>query len=201
MTVAEWAQISTTAILGVIGLWVAHNYRRQARIALANRQLEAFMQLWRLTDIALPDRPTPLSPQERRQLSEVMIRWYFTDGYGIFLPPSTRDLFAAVEFNLRCDPAVVKPPSLARQLASLSSEEAERRRGCVSVRQLALLRAALKEDVAIHFGNVYMRRLRTDDRALLRACGISPLRRPWRRSPFDFGRVVDRDPCVCGVCS
>lgn len=200
VSIAEFAQIATTLFLGLVGLWVAYNYRRQVRLALASRQLDAFLQVWRITEVAMPDRPTPLNPDERRQISESMARWYFADGLGIFLPVPTRDLFAAVGSNLDCGIAQMKPPSLARQLAALAPEDAERRRGCVSIRQLALLRTALKEDMAIHFGNVYMRTLRADDRMFLRSCGISPWRRPWRRPLFVLGRTVDRDPCVCGMC-
>jgi hypothetical protein len=198
---AAWAQIFATAFLGVAGLWLAHNYRRQIRVALVERQLDAFLQLWKLTAVAMPDRSTPLDRDERKALGDAMAHWYFSEGYGLFLPLQTRNLFAAVGFNLNCNLESMKPTTVARQLTALSASEAERRRGCMSIRQVALLRAKIKSDLAIHFGDVYMRSLRTDDRDFLRACYISPRRKPWRpRLLLGGHRQIDRDPCICGHC-
>jgi len=65
-----------------------------------------------MTQVAMPDRPTPLTADERHQISESMARSYFADGFGIFPARADRDLYAAVGSNLACDIASMKPPSL-----------------------------------------------------------------------------------------
>ena len=37
---ATWAQLGGTIFLGMVGLWLAYNYRRQVRLKLADRQVE-----------------------------------------------------------------------------------------------------------------------------------------------------------------
>ena len=109
-----------------------------------------------------------------------MVDWYFRTGGGIFLPGATRNLFVGVRSNLVCPIPSMKPASLAEELAGLSDADAERRRGCVVIRQVSLLRTQLKSDVDLHFGFSYYSALRADDRAFLKSCGISPWRKPWR---------------------
>lgn len=64
---------------------------------------------------------------------------------------------------------------LAAELAALSDADAERRRGCVVIRQASLLRAQIKTDLAMHFGFYYYSDLRSDDRRFLKSCGLSNL--------------------------
>ena len=54
MAGAIWAQLTGTIFLGLVGLWLAHNYRRQIRLKLAERQVDAYVSLWKLTAIATP---------------------------------------------------------------------------------------------------------------------------------------------------
>jgi hypothetical protein len=198
---AVWAQLAGTVFLGFVGLWLAHNYRRQVRLKLAERQVDAYTDLWKLTAFATPYHPSPLEPAERQKLYEDMGRWYFSDGNGIFVSVRTRDLFIAFRKNLVCPVSEVTPAVLARQLAALPEADAERRRGCVSKRHATLLRGQLKNDLVLHIGfGSHYDNLRRDDRAFLRSCGLNPWRRPWRRRHFLFRRGTRPAPCVCGMC-
>ncbi|WP_426502813.1 hypothetical protein ACPPVO_34935 [Dactylosporangium sp. McL0621] len=141
-----------------------------------------------------------MSRDERGELYEAMMRWYFADGDGIFASAATRDLFVAVRTNLTGPVASLRPTVLAAELASLPDDRAERRRGCLAIRQASLLRMQLKADLSLHFGFRYYSTLRADERALLRECGIPPWRRPWRRALREPARRGAPNPCVCGLC-
>lgn len=58
---ATWAQLGGTIFLGMVGLWLAYNYRRQVRLKLADRQVDAYMALWQITAIAAHTRISPLT--------------------------------------------------------------------------------------------------------------------------------------------
>jgi hypothetical protein len=196
---ANWAQVVGTVFVGVVGLWVAHNYRRQIRLKLAERQVDAYTTLWTTTASATPERTTPLDHDERQKLYDSMVDWYFHTGSGIFLPGATRNLFVGVRSNLVCPIPSLKPASLAKELAGLSEEDADRRRGCIVIRQVSLLRFQLKSDLDLHGFNYYSA-LRADDRAFLKSCGISPWRNPWRQPVFRSSGRAGPNPCVCGSC-
>ncbi|MFI5564395.1 hypothetical protein ACIA2T_34320 [Amycolatopsis japonica] len=200
MAITTWVQAAGTVLLGLVGLWFAHNYRRQIRLKLAERQVEAYTRLWALTAPAAPFRATPLEPAELKKLHDDMGKWYFDDGDGILTSAAARDLFVGVHSNLVCPIGAMKPAVLAAQLTALSPADAERRRGCAIVRQVSLLRTQLKKDLAMHLGVDYYTDLQPDDRAFLVSCGLSPRRRPWRPR---WLRPADRphvDSCVCGGC-
>ena len=196
----RWVQAAATVLLGLVGLWLANNYRRQIRLKLVERQVDSYMRLWTITAPATPDRATPLDQSERQELYEAMIRWYFVDGDGIFASAATRDLFVAVRSNLVCPVESIKPKILAGELSALPQADVERRRGCVSNRQASLLRAQLKADLALHFAFDYYSDLRPDDRAFLKDCGLSLWRRPWRRHLLGSSGRAASNPCVCGLC-
>jgi hypothetical protein len=195
-----WAQAFATLFLGLVGLWFANNYRRQIKIQLVERQLDAYVRLWRITETSNWDRTTPLDAAERQQLYDRLVKWYFEDGDGVFLPARTRDLYIGLRTNLVCPINEMQPSTLARQLALLSPEEAELRRGCVSVHQFSLLRTQLKGDMAIHRGYWYYRTLRPGDREFLRSCGLSSWRGPWRPRLRLSSHGQTSNPCLCGLC-
>jgi hypothetical protein len=200
MAITTWVQAAGTVLLGFVGLWFAHSYRRQIRLKLAERQVESYMRLWTLTAPATPFRSTPLEPAELTKLHDDMSTWYFDDGDGILTSAAVRNLFVGVHTNLRCPIGAMKPTGLAAQLAALPHADAERRRACAIVRQVSLLRTQMKRDLAMHFGVDYYSDLHPDDRAFLISCGLSPRRRPWRPRRF---RPADRpsvNSCVCGIC-
>jgi hypothetical protein len=195
-----WAQAAGTAFLGLVGLWLAHNYRRQIRLKLAERQVDSYMRLWSLTAAATPELTAPLNQGARRQLYVEMVKWYFADANGVFLSAATRNIFVAVRSNLVRPLAEMQPSTLAHELMGLPKDDAERRRGCVSIRQASLLRTQLKTDLAMQTGFVYFSTLRPDDRAFLRSCGLSLWRQPWRSTWLTPAAHKGPNPCVCGLC-
>jgi hypothetical protein len=92
---ATMAQLGGTLFLGLVGLWLAYNYRRQVRLKLADRQLDAYMALWRITAIAAHTRTTLLDQAEQEKLHREMTRWYHDDAYGIFISMRSRNLSLA----------------------------------------------------------------------------------------------------------
>jgi hypothetical protein len=195
-----WSQMIGTVFLGLVGLWLAHNIRRQIRVKLAERRVDAYAQLWSLTAIAIPTRSTPLDAVERSTLCGDINRWFFHDGNGIFMPRVTRDLLVAVQHNLICPVGSIKPEALAAQLTELPGEEAERRRGCASIRQVSLLRTQLKVDLSLHAGFRHLSDIHPVDLAFLRTCGLSPWRQPWRQQRFRIAGRAGPNSCICGTC-
>jgi hypothetical protein len=192
---AGWAQAIGTVFLALVGLWLAHNYRRQVGLKLAERRIDAYMGLWALMADASPGRTEPLDQDERQRLRDDMNRWYFAEGNGIFMSTPARDLWVAVQANLTCPVESMRPPSLV----GLADEDAERRRGCVCISQVSLLRHQMKADVNLHADLYYHTGLRVEDRDFLLACGLSPRRRPWRRARMRM-RTTPPTMCVCGGC-
>jgi hypothetical protein len=196
---ATLAQLVGTIFLGLVGLWLAYNYRRQVRLKLADRQVDAYMALWKITAIAAHTRTTPLDRAEQQKLYNEMTRWYHNDANGIFISMRSRNLFLAYQHNLICSIDDMQPAMLAKQLASISKVDAERRRGCMNCRHANLLRNQLKDDLVLHSGFVLYYKSRSDDRTFLRSCGLSPWRHPWR-SYRPGWRNVRTSICVCGMC-
>lgn len=201
---ANWAQAAATAILAVIGLWLAHNYRRQVGLKLVERRIDAYMRLWGILATASPGRTTPLDGVERRTLHDEMNRWYFDEGNGILISTPARDLWVAAATNLTCSATAMRPPALAAEFGNLDPADADRRRGCVCISQMSLLRHQMKADLNLHDGLYYHPGLGAADRDFLRSCGIPAWRRPWRR-PLWRIRPRTASPsitgtCVCGIC-
>lgn len=82
----SWGQAAGAILLGLVGLWLANNYRRQIRLKLAERQVDSYIRLWKLTALATPDRTEPLDHVERQKLYDEMVRWYFEDGDASLRP-------------------------------------------------------------------------------------------------------------------
>jgi hypothetical protein len=136
-----------------------------------------------------------------------MSRWYFEEGNRIFLSTAARDLLVAVQSNLTCPIDRLMPVTAAADLARLTETDADRRRGCLSIRHASLLRHQLKTDLRLHLGLTYHTGLSAADRDFLHSCGLSSWRRPWRGRPWGAGRGLPRrlhttrgDLCVCGMC-
>jgi hypothetical protein len=196
---ANWVQLGTTIFLGLVGLWLAYNYRRQVRLKLADRQVDAYMALWKITATAAHTRKTPLDDAEQQKLCNEMTRWYHDDANGIFISVRARNLFLAYQHNLICSINDMQPGILADQLSAMPIVDAERRRGCINYRHANLLRNQLKDDLVLHSGFVIYYKVRSDDRAFLRSCGLSPRRHPWRSYRLSW-RNAKTSVCVCGMC-
>jgi hypothetical protein len=117
MLAASWAQLAGTVFLGLVGLRLAHNYRRQPRLELADRLGDSHPALWTLTAAATVVRTTPLDHSERQKMRDDMLRWYFDEGNALFLSAPARDLFMAVQTNLIGPIESVRPRTLAAELA------------------------------------------------------------------------------------
>jgi hypothetical protein len=201
VVVATWTQLAGTIFLGLVGLWVGYNYRSQIRLKLAERQVDSYVGLWQLTAIATPSRMTPLDRSERQSMHKAMNKWYFDEGHGILVPVKTRSIFLSYQSNLICSATDMMPPILAAELGSLPDADAERRRGCVSVRHATLLRNQLKNDLSLHSSFVLYYELRSDEGAFLRSCGLLPDQAPWRPRRFRASAIAGPMSCVCGLCS
>jgi len=179
----EWAEFAVGAVVAIIGLYFANNYRRQARVQLAEARRAAYAKLWEITGLAAPTRLDnegwngALSEDERTKLYECMTDWYYRNGNGMLLDTATRRVYLEAKHNLICDDEELHPPELVSALPCELT--ANQRRGCISIRQLSLLRSQMKTDLAI-YGEPYVRRLTQHERAFLTYCGISLGQKPWR---------------------
>jgi hypothetical protein len=174
------AQLVITSLVAVIGLYLAHGFRRQQRLRIAERRLDAYGALWTLMEVARPtrvkdvsvDREGPLTRAEARELYRDMTHWYFRSGNGLLLPDATKDLYLNVKARLGTYAVGADSPSDWE--------------GTQRIEELGLLRAQMRLDLDVYSvpylsspGPKSMK-LRTE---LLEAAGIDPEgwgTPPWR---------------------
>ena len=138
------AQLVITALVALIGLYLAHSYRRQQRLRVAERRLDAYGALWKLMEDARPtrikdvsvDTQGPLTRDEARKLYSKMTEWYFGSGNGLLLTDETKNLYLRVKKRLG-DYAVGDDPP--------SEEEGKQR-----IMEIGLLRAQMRLDLDIY---------------------------------------------------
>lgn len=188
-----------TVALGLVGLWLAHSYRRQVKMRIAEQMLRAYSTLWELTDAAHWESAI-LHAADREKLAIAMERWYYKDGAGMLMKSQTRELFVAIRHNLCVPAAELKPASLARSVGQLSVVDGQAQRSCATRRYFSLLRSQLKADLAMYRGDSHLRRLRRDERDLLKQARIY---RPWHTwlslFPLPSSRLRP-GRCFCGFC-
>jgi hypothetical protein len=178
-------ELIATIALGLIGLYLAHGYRRQARLRLAEVRRSAYALLWEETGLAAPTRlegagaEGTLSASERQRLYQRLTNWYYRDGNGMLLEQASREIYLTAKHNLTCDSRDLRPDGLLELLPTCLSDD--QKRGCLSIRQLSLLRTQMKADLAI-FGHPYVRRLADHERLFLKRCGVNLRHRPWRKA-------------------
>lgn len=175
--------ILVTAILGVAGLYLGHNLRRQLSLRIADKRFDAYASLWSQTESASPTRLAdrglgPLSEDERETLHSKLLSWYYKNGNGILLNGTTRNLYLVTKENLICTDDRLQPRSVRERVMGTDNNTAAR--GELSIRQLSLLRTRMKADLAV-FGAFYFGQLNGEDREFLRHCGEQLWRKPWRR--------------------
>jgi hypothetical protein len=179
------ADLFATAALTIIGLYLAHSYRRHIALRVAERRLTAYAALWNKMGIATPVRmaawnvPQPLTTKEREELFPAFNAWYYEDGNGMLVGDGTRTIYLLVKDNLVCPIKYYQPQSIREWLQDLSPEEQDRKRGALAIRQLSLLRTRMKADLSI-YGVPYHTDLDKDDKALLRHCDEKLNSRPWK---------------------
>ena len=180
--------------LVAIGLYLANNLRRQLQLKVVDRRLESYSRLWAILRPAGPWRlelgGAPMSAVERGGLFDQMTDWYFAEGNGMLLKPVTRELYLNAKFNMIC-----KDKELRLDPAFSDDELAEKPigperdlwRGRLTMRQLSLLRAQMRNDVAV-FGDLYQERLENEDKAFLRGAGVNLRDKPWKSARTGISR-------------
>ena len=191
MDFAEIADLVVPAALTAVGLYLAHGYRRQIRMRIAERRLAAYAALWSRMAVATPVRiadwnvPQPLTAAEREALFRDLAAWYYEAGNGMLLGEGTRSVYLTVKDNLVRPLTHYAPECVAERLRALPPKDQDGARGRLAIRQLSLLRTRMKADLSI-YGVPYVSHLDADDRALLVHCGEKLTARPWARTPHTF---------------
>lgn len=173
--------------MGLIGSYLAHSYRRNIALSVAEKRLAAYSALWSRMNIASPARLSewwhePLTLQEREKLFNEFTQWYYENGNGMLLGGGTRTIYLRVKDNLVCPIDYFEPESIRTRLKMMSQEEQDKERGRLSIRQLSLLRSRMKADLEV-YGPPYHNKLDDDARALLRWCGEDLSAKVWRSKP------------------
>ena len=115
-------------------------------------------------------------PLDRDQLFKDLTDWYYRDGNGMLLSRHARNIYLTAKANLVCAPDKFLP---AKARAAVANDDAERDR--LTIRQLSLLRTAMRGDIAI-FTTPWGSALTDEDVLFLCACGVDVSRDPWRGS-------------------
>jgi hypothetical protein len=101
-TVTAAAGIIVAVITGVLGYRSARwNLRKELEVDLRRQRLEAFKQLWTLSEpLAKYGRTEPVTPASMEKLSIDLRHWYFTQG-GIFLSDESRATYFSFQNALQ----------------------------------------------------------------------------------------------------
>lgn len=179
------------AAVTAIGVWLAHNYRRQMSLNLAATRLGAYAKLWEITGFAASTRldaqgkDGQLTLDERETLWLAMTDWYYRDGNGMLLAQASKALYLNTKRNLLCSTGQLEPRELAEyfqedEYFKEKPELADEIRGVLSIRQISLLRTQLKSDLAI-YGQTYSDRLASHEVIFLKGSKVKMRARAWRR--------------------
>ena len=191
----DWPSVGVTAVLTLVGLYLANSVRRktQAEIAAAvtEKRFDAYAALWEVTKTASPMREVIgeealTTPEERRMIYDTLTDWYYEKGNGMLLSEETRNIYLTAKENLICAVEEIEPQSLGSRVGESPAPDVER--GRASVRQFSLLRTAMRGDILIYTAP-WGRGLGADDREFLAACGVDVGGKPWHRPPR-LGRLA-----------
>ena len=86
MSGVGWAHAAATLFVGFVALWLVHSYRRQARLKLIERQLDAYQKLWTLTAPATPRHFRGVPSLLRAQLKADLSLHFGLNYYSRLLP-------------------------------------------------------------------------------------------------------------------
>jgi hypothetical protein len=187
-----WAAVIVSIVVGLVGLYLGNSVRRQARATreteAVEKRFEIYATLWKKMDVAAPmtqridGKPFPES--QRRTLYNDLTTWFFDYAGGMVLGEPARTIYLRAKENLGVEDLEKLYPSAVSECVCAASDSEEARRRIV-VRQLSLLRTAMKADLGI-FGRVYGPSLSDVDKDFLRNCGAALWRRPWwsRKGPW-----------------
>lgn len=164
--------------LALVGLYLANNYRRFIKQKISSARIVSYGRLWELTAVAAPMRKKAwhigkgtgfLSLEERKELYAATTDWYFSEGNGMFLGNSTRNMYLIAKHNILCPDAELKPESLAKKVLEIPELEREKKRSELTTRQFSLLRHKMRVDLAV-YGSSFFDSLNQEDRAFLKHC-------------------------------
>jgi hypothetical protein len=199
MAWSDWASVAVTGGLGLAGLYFANSLKRRARQDLdrevAAKRFVAYGSMWTHMMQASPMNAVELAEEfhtgsladagdaqdegrmiDRGKLFDDLTDWYYRDGNGMLLSQDARNIYLTAKANLVCAPDKFLP---ARARAAVAKDDTERDR--LIVRQLSLLRTAMRGDIAI-YTEPWGSALTDEDVSFLYACGVNVSRDPWRRS-------------------
>jgi hypothetical protein len=171
---SDWTQIAVTLLLGLvtayIGLSIRQKRRQEIAVNVADHRLDAYAALWSKIPLSpelrkLRSEP-PLTPNERREIFDQLTAWYYGEGHGMMLGASTRSIYLTVKTNLICNPDQFVPTSCSDDVRK--SDDA---RSDAVIRQLSLLRSAMRADLEV-YGKPWGRPLQPVDREFLYACRV-----------------------------
>jgi hypothetical protein len=189
-SIADWASVSVTLLLGIAGFVVARNIGRDVRLKVTERRLVAYERLWALMRMASPYNP-PMDEAMRRNLHGKFTDWYYQNGDGMLLERVSRTVYLEAKDNLIRPVEKLTPVESRNRLRTLAGDQLETERGVVAQRQLSLLRTQLKSDLAI-YGRPYNPTLGREDRAFLTHCGVNLAHKPWSESTKAEEKEMER---------
>jgi hypothetical protein len=183
-TASDWAAVAVTLLLGAvtayIGLSINQKRRQEVAVTVADHRLNAYAALWSQIPFSpellrLTKQAPPLE-YERRRLFMAMTRWYYGEGHGMLLGSGTRGIYLTVKSNLICEPKKFVPKSLQKDVTKGRCDggtlySADYVRGQEIVRQLSLLRSAMRADLEV-YGKPWGKDLENKDREFLYACRV-----------------------------
>jgi hypothetical protein len=184
MSTVEWASVAVTGGLGLTGYWVASSLRLRRRTELESaaieRRWDAYKHVWKETQAAAPmrnlDPGVPLPAAARAKIYDALTTWWFAEGGGMLLGDPTRQIYLTAKHNLTCPDAELRPAEVATYVCAQPDPEAAR--SALAIRQLSLLRTAMRADLGIVAG-VYGPDLDARDRAFLRHARAPLWKQPW----------------------
>jgi hypothetical protein len=171
------ATFSITTAITVVGLYLAHSFRRHQRLKIAERRMTAYSGLWQIMELARPirlekwDKAGPLRREEARMLCDQMTTWYYESANGMVLTNDTKDMYVLAKKKLGA--------------YSIATDPEWEHDGEQLIRDLSLLRTQMKLDLDI-YGVFYFDR-RAEDEAFLCEVGFNP--KTWAR-PRWYRRIV-----------
>lgn len=197
MTLVGFANLAIPALITLLGLYLAHSYRRQINLQndlrVAEKRLSAYAALWDRMTIASPVRATewdvgshrlkPLTPKQRERLFYDLIAWYYENGNGMVLSKDTRTLYLQAKDNLVCPLTGkdYKPKLVREELKKTKPDKYERERGIRSIRQLSLLRTQMRFDLQKFAGKSYqIGKISPKEEKFLEECEIKLDSDPWK---------------------
>jgi hypothetical protein len=162
----EIASLVVTSVIALIGLWLAHDLRRQQRLKIADQRIVAYQELWKLMELARPtrldrtvDKGGPLTRDEAARLYRKMTNWYYDSGNGMLLPNETKALYLEAK----------------RRLGAYADDSRAKRvpEGARRIQELSLLRTQMKRDLDI-YGINYSGALEPEDKEFISAAELDP---------------------------